>query len=90
MNSLKRHKQANKTKDTIIMTKYNIVKIFRRRLLPEKPGIRAMLFPCVCGQKIPGSVWPTGQRAGRMPQVLRRGCIAQPGSISVYLYYKRG
>ena len=28
MNSLKRHKQANKTKDTIIMTKYNIVKIY--------------------------------------------------------------
>lgn len=35
MNSLKRHKQANKTKDTIIMTKYNIVKIFQRRLPPE-------------------------------------------------------
>lgn len=51
MNSLKRHKQANKTKDTIIMTKYNIVKIFQRRLPPEKSGIRAMLFPCVCGQK---------------------------------------
>ena len=39
MNSLKRQKQANKTKDTIIMTKYNIVKIFQRRLPPEKSGI---------------------------------------------------
>mgnify|MGYP000532593732 CR=1 FL=1 len=24
-----------------------------------------------------------------MPRVLRRGCIAQPESISVYLYYKK-
>ena len=32
MNSLKRHKQANKTKDTIIMTKYNPAKAAARKI----------------------------------------------------------
>ena len=54
MNSLKRHNKANKPKYAIIMTKYNIVKIFRRRLPPEKSGIRAMPFPCGCGRKNTG------------------------------------
>lgn len=89
MNSLKRHKQANKTKDTIIMTKYNIVK-YSSEGCRQKIRYTGNAIPLCMRTKIPGSVWPTGQRAGRMPRVLRRGCIAQPESISVYLYYKRG
>ena len=39
MNSLKRHKQANKTKDTIIMTKYNICKN-----IPAKAAARKIRY----------------------------------------------
>ena len=89
MNSLKRHNKANKPKDAIIMTKYNIVKIFRRSCR-QKNQVYGNAIPLWMRTKIPGSVWPTGQQAGRMLRVLRRGCIAMSGPIPVYLCYKRG